>query len=393
MAVAGQKRSHSQITESVFQPRKRLCKDKPAPKTKDAFITPKANGFAAATSGKLIPRSKEPIHTTKASASAAATFRTPNNPQATLSGLPAELRLHIYSYLCDSTIIHVHHHEDKGAGTSRFTWTPCRSPSSTSPLLCANPKWSGMCDEEDRCTYKIYAPPEPVGFWALAASNKLIRNETQEFFLRKTVASIHPQDLRAWLDHLAEKDPRRIDSLRRVTLAGPNSYRYFSNAELQLLRDRIPNLEGIGFQCQDSIWRWVRSYANNDVQVDREAWKRWHLIEWMKAFDSSITIALEATIWRKSHPRWSPSVIEQQIAIQIIREGKIAKEGSGPGSGWTDEDVEVGILKPGPLVSGKRNAKWRQWWRGKEMKGFAQVPFVERMSCCRFSQQTSRVVP
>lgn len=114
-----------------------------------------------------------------------------------------------------------------------------------------------MCDEEDRCTYKIETPPEPVGFWGLAASNKLIRNEAQEFFLRKTVVSIHPQDLRVWLEHLASKDSRRLDSLRRVTLAGPNSYQYLNNAELQLLRDRLPNLEALGLQCQDSVWRWV----------------------------------------------------------------------------------------------------------------------------------------
>jgi hypothetical protein len=224
MAVAGRKRAHSEIDNTTVPSRKR-------------------------------PR-KDAITSTAKNENPAAVFRTPSNTQATLSGLPAELRLQIYSYLCDSTIIHVHNHTDN-VGGSRFTWTPCRSPSSASPLLCANPKWSGMCDEEDRCTYKIYSPPEPVGFWALAASNKLIRNEAQEFFLRKTVVSIHPQDLRSWLDHLAGKDARRLDSLRRVTLAGPNSYRHFSNAELQLLRDRLPNLEALGFQFQDPVWRWM----------------------------------------------------------------------------------------------------------------------------------------
>src|SRR4051812_9440846 len=33
----------------------------------------------------------------------AAMFKSPGNPQATLEGLPAELRLQIYDYLCDST--------------------------------------------------------------------------------------------------------------------------------------------------------------------------------------------------------------------------------------------------------------------------------------------------
>ncbi|KAF2823046.1 hypothetical protein CC86DRAFT_299496 [Ophiobolus disseminans] len=313
------------------------------------------------------PISKEPT------ANIASIFRMRNNNQATLSGIPAELRLQIYSHLCDSTLIHVHNHKDHNAGTSRFTWTPCRSPSAASPLLCANPKWSGMCEEEDRCTYKIYAPPEPVGFWALAASNKSIRNETQEFFLRRTVVSIHPHDLRPWLDHLEEKDPQRLDNLRRITLAAPNSYRNFNNTELQLVRDRIPNLEGLGLQCQDSLWRWVRSRLNNDIQMDDNAWKRWHLVDWLKAFDPSVTIAMEAMVWRKVHPRWNPNDTEQQVAIRVTREGRTAGDGSGyrSTSGWADEDVEVEVVKPGNLASKKRNAKWRQWWRGKEMKGFA----------------------
>lgn len=94
-------------------------------------------------------------------------------------------------------------------------------------------------------------------------------------------------------------------------------------------------------------------------------------MDWLKHFDPSITIVLEALIWQKARPRWNTNTKEQQAAIRIIREGKAAKKGSAPGSGWTDEDVAVEIVQPGKLASGKRNAKWRQWWRGKEMKGFA----------------------
>jgi hypothetical protein len=80
-----------------------------------------------------------------------------------------------------------------------------------------------MCKEEDRCTYKPDPPPELFGFWALAASNKCVRNEAQEFFLRRTVKSIHPKNLWPWLDHLAQHTPRQIDHLRRITLASPNT--------------------------------------------------------------------------------------------------------------------------------------------------------------------------
>ena len=341
MPLAGRKRPHSDLSVVSIQPREQQTQQRPR-KTK-----------------------RDVTNSTEILEHPAATFRMPNNPRATLLGLPAELRLQIYSYLSDTAIIHVHHHD-----FSRFTWTPCRLPSSASPLLCANPKWSGMCEEEDRCTYNIYAPPEPIGFWALAASNRMLLNETQEFFLRKSVVSIHPHDLRPWLDHLADKDPKRIENLRQVTLAGPNSYRYFSGAELQLLRDRVPNLEAMGFQCQDMIWPWARRFTSG-VQINPEAWTQWAVLAWMQSFDSSITIAIEAMIWKKSNPRWSPDVVEQQVAIRIIRKGKTGAAGSGSSTGWSDEDIDVEIVQPGKLASPKRNAKWRQWWRGKEMRGFA----------------------
>lgn len=89
----------------------------------------------------------------------------------------------------------------------------------------------------------------------------------------------------------------------------------------------------------------------------------------MKQFDPSITIAMEAMIWQKANVRWNLGLTEQQVAIRIIREGKAPTEGSG--SCWRDEDVDVEIVKPGKLASWKRNAKWRQWWRGKTFKGFA----------------------
>lgn len=93
----------------------------------------------------------------------------------------------------------------------------------------------------------------------------------------------------------------------------------------------------------------------------------------MNNFDASITVALEVTIWQKAQPRWNMNLTEQQVAIRVIREGKAPTQGlaSGSGSRWNDEDVEVEIVKPGKLASWKRNAKWRQWWRGKAMQGFA----------------------
>jgi hypothetical protein len=320
-------------------------------------------------------RKKEAVVVESRDEHPALTYQTPSNPQATFEGLPAELRLDIYEYLCDSTIIHVHKHSSKtiagddehiNAQPTRFTWTPCRLPNPKSPLLCANPKWSGLCKEEDRCTYKKYSPPEPLGFWALAASSKAIRIETQDFFLRRTVISIHPENLRPWLDHLAEHTPQQIGHLRRITLASPNTYRCVVQSHVDLLRERVPNLEGVGFQSQDPIWRWVRSYHHgNGIELDRDAWKRWSILEWMQSFDSSVTIALEAVAWCKHHHWHNGSVGEQQFAVRVFREGK------ANGEGWNADNVEVEIEQPGKLAERKENAKWRAWWRAEELKGMS----------------------
>ncbi|OAL51803.1 hypothetical protein IQ07DRAFT_586153 [Pyrenochaeta sp. DS3sAY3a] len=296
-------------------------------------------------------------------------FKKPSNPQATLEGLPVELRLQIYNYLCDSTIIHVHDHYDEKANTSKFTWTPCRAPNPKSPLLCANPKWSGMCDEADRCTYKLYAPPEPRGFWALAASSKYIRNETQEFFLRSTVVSMDPRTLRPWLDHLEKHAPKQLNSIRRITLAGPTVHAYSFQTGIPDLQRRAPNLEAVGIQVQDASYRWMRSTVNNKVQIPDNAWSRVHWIHWMYPLQPTIDVAIEALIWRKHYRGMLSSVPEQQAAIRIYRKGRTVEEGGRPAaSPWQDSDVEVETDSPGKVHSYKRNAKWRQWWRTKEAK-------------------------
>ena len=301
----------------------------------------------------------------------AATFKTPSHLQATLDGLPAELRLQIYDFLCDSTIIHVHRHCNELTDEVRFTWTPCRSPNPTSPLLCANPKWSGMCKEKDRCTYKIDRPPELRGFWALAASSKLIRNEAQEYFFRKTVVSIHPSHVDAWLRHLAECRPGQISHLRRITLAGVHDDSVVGERIFQVLRDQIPNLEGLGYQCQDFVSQWGgRTFGHHELAVDDQAWKRWRVLEFMRMFDRSVTIATEAMIWSRSTSQYNNSkVTERQAVIRVLREGKLVEEPDKPSpSGWSEDDVKIEIDRPGKLVVSGKNANWRRWWQTAEAR-------------------------
>ncbi|KAH4025483.1 hypothetical protein HBI81_071810 [Parastagonospora nodorum] len=166
--------------------------------------------------------------------------RPPHNSQACFTDLPAELRLGIYSHLRDIIRIHVHCRQKRKLDI--FTWTPCRSSSTISPLLCANPKWSGVCSEDERCTYRLGSLAVLRGAWALAASNKMIRNEAQDMFFRDSVVSVQAQDLEVWLDHLAMKNPRHLNRLQRVCLAGPNEWRSLSRIQFETLHNRAPNL-------------------------------------------------------------------------------------------------------------------------------------------------------
>lgn len=287
--------------------------------------------------------------------------RPPHNPQACFTGLPAELRLEIYSLLRDTIIIHVHRRQERKRDL--FTWTPCRASNAISPLLCANPKWSGMCSEDERCTYKLGTSAVLRGAWALAASNKMIRNEAQEMFFRDSVFSVRAQNLEVWLDHLAMMNPRHLDRLQRVTLNGPNEWRSLSRIEFEILRNRAPNLRSLGVQCQSPVWQWFRNHTQSGPMLDYKRWHEWSIVDFVRDFDPAVTVAFEAMVWKKPHPSSEPDGVEQQIAIRIMREGKRIEKASD--SSWTEEDTEVDVAQSDQLAPCGNDAKWQQWWHNK----------------------------
>lgn len=316
---------------------------------------------------------QEAIPTLNLSTDATAGMISSKNSQASLLGLPTELRLEIYALLYDRLKIHVHYRS--GVKADRWTWNPCRSPSALPPLLCANPKWSEMCKEENRCTYYVGTPREPSGAWALAASSRLIRDEAHQAFFRESVVSIHPRDLAKWLDHLIYKNPRQVDSLRHVTLAGPNLWRVLSRVEFETLRTRVPNPQSLGVQCQSPVWHFVHMSDQSKVkplEVDRNEWHIWNIVRWVQDFDPSVTIAMEAMIWREQRAPCDPKQLEQQIAYRLFREGKAS--GSIPGTDWTEADVEIDSVGSDDLAPCRKGTKWKQWWRGRGMMRWTTVP-------------------
>lgn len=283
-----------------------------------------------------------------------------------------------------------------------FTWTACLRPSPDSPLLCADPKWSGGCKEEYRCGYKIGAPlPKAFGFWGLAVSRKHILNECLEFFLRKSVISIHPENLEPWLKYLEQRALKYIELLHSVTLTGPNTFRHNWNREFNLLNECLPNLKAVGSQGQDSEHRWLRNYVHmrhaastggEPTYFGTNVWRSWNITGYVCQFDCSITIALEAMVLM--YPNDAQPFRQQQASIRILRDGRAAieeekKEGGsnahnlskcmlvsiGAGKiwpslcvqgdmGWERDDVRinggVSVLEKPQLDF---EAPWREWWR------------------------------
>ena len=204
-------------------------------------------------------------------------FKTPRNPRATFEGLPTEMRLRIYEYLRDVLHTHVRRRvKTKGAAPFQarepppFVWHPCRRTNPKTRLLCANPEWSGMCKEEDRCSYEIDAPRDPRGPWALIASNRAIRNEAKELFLRETVVSVNSQNLQPWLNHLIRHAPQRINHLHHITLTGPHEWSSTHTCLVRLLQERVPNLTGLGFQFYTHGCHSIDIYeiSQNSIQVE-----------------------------------------------------------------------------------------------------------------------------
>ncbi|KAF2830623.1 hypothetical protein CC86DRAFT_316070, partial [Ophiobolus disseminans] len=223
-------------------------------------------------------------------------WRPIKNPDATLLGLPIEMRLQIYAYLSDTTMVHVH-----SPRARTYTWTPCKATNPIYPHLCLNPKWSGLCSESDRCTYKHVTPPEPRGFWALRASSKLLRRETQELVTKNGVFSVNPEDAEGWLDFLKRRAPKQLESITKITLAGPDHYVLSPGYGISaVLKHDLPNLTAVGLQCQTPRYWWI---SDSDLAAPRLDmvlhWEFWDAVEAMKSFAPTVTCVVEGLVWIK----------------------------------------------------------------------------------------------
>jgi hypothetical protein len=159
-----------------------------------------------------------------------------------------------------------------------------------------------MCTEEDRCTYNVDHPPTPLGFWALAATNKLIRGEMQELFLKKPVISVQERDLYTWLDCVSSISPGKLENVQRLTFAGSELSSTLTWTTTRKLSEHLPNLESVGFQCQDSVHKWIQPGQSVGSFIQRFQWEgAWQDTTMpLRHIDPKITVILEARPYARS---------------------------------------------------------------------------------------------
>jgi hypothetical protein len=225
-----------------------------------------------------------------------------------------------------------------------------------------------MCTEEDRCTYNVDHPPTPLGFWALAATNKLIRGEMQELFLKKPVISVQERDLYTWLDYVSGMSPGKLENVRRLTIAGSGAA-LLSTLKWTIARivsEGLPNLESVGFQCQDSVSKWIQAGESvaTFIQRIREKGQWLGTVMPLRHIDPKITVTLEAMIWRQGLTHDHTSERCQQFVMRYIREGKTIADSSA--SNPTNGGVKIQVIMSDSLASRKDGAKWRKWWKTKD---------------------------
>jgi hypothetical protein len=82
--------------------------------------------------------------------------------------------------------------------------------------------------------------------------------------------------------------------LRRITLVGQIDWDQERHHYVELLRKRVPNLEGLGFQ--------LHTYGHYDdtigaySPIDTRQYRTWLMANLLKRFDSPIAFTLEAIV-------------------------------------------------------------------------------------------------
>jgi hypothetical protein len=169
---------------------------------------------------------------------------------------------------------------------------------------------------------------------------------------------------------MKKRAPQQLETITKVTLAGPDHNRHCPCNVFQDLKDTLPNLSAIGFQCQTPSYWWA-SPDKEQFDLPRR-WEYWEIVEEMRIFAPTATVVLEGMTWLKKRRLADDGEkkkfsAEKQGVIRLVRMGK---EDGYEGMGWENADLKLEAVQSRALVEKQRNAEWRIWWKLDDLKFF-----------------------
>jgi hypothetical protein len=328
--------------------------------------------------------------------------------QASLLGLPTELRLQIYSYLEDVTHYHVDRlvhvpgpypqfsqHPPSNLGSSFTYRRRCQTPDPMYPFLCARPAFCGWYKTEDLC-HNIKETDEEKqskkelkmrsGAAALRRTCKLIYEETKTGVLGQEdgvgITVRHSYDAR---DMLKSMKPHELCLLVHLTIQYcPEAYSCHQIVHyLKHHHWDLPNLRVLAIQTPQPL-RKFSTYRSGDPAVGGafrpgETWHTlWFLSTLAEAFDKraqAVDIVLEAWVVIRGKNANNQSGKEEDEMVRVrgtyCRDAPSFTDGNRVCAIHTSKTMEFeierrGVVKEGGQWEGERT--WRYWVGPKWMR-------------------------
>jgi hypothetical protein len=328
------------------------------------------------------------------------------NHEATLQGLPTELRLQIYNILGEDTMFHLQRqkfadHEypvqrlqrqlgqmvesfDLHPGSTgqlktdidlairayvnnqekvlqtpskwKWTFTPCYGISSRFPPLCEDPEWSPFATHRYTPGAEGNEAHARRGLGALSAVCKLFHGElnTLQQFLTQYAISMRIEDVGIWTKHVSLPQL----NIRRLTLA-VRGMEYISSFGSESWWKLLPSLEDLGVQVQDG------TYVRESRRVARlDAHRRQ-----FRLLRSKLNRSIGQRILNINYEAMVHCIVRspKQEIMTIMRMSALAGRDQEVPEKETTEEFKIGRK-----IS--KTDDWRECWR--TTKAFEGSPFI-----------------
>lgn len=295
-------------------------------------------------------------------------------PQASLLGLPAELRLQIFSYLSEPIRFHVDSsHQDYDPSKCNFEHKRlCHTPEPVHASLCSTPRFSGLTPPASMCHNQCGAPTHRL---AIRGVCKLFRSETRALFenqwigmtiehrtveARSVLRSMSMLQLAMLVDLTIQVLPPHKSQPWTPPPPGGGSIATVL-VHLRNSHFAFPNLRTLAIQAPKRLQKRRRGRWDRDYYFDPEGeWRwQWYIVELKEMYGDRVQIILQWWfVLRAGHALCSSGGDEMVRARGVVGncEGVVySREGCMCTFEMTSE----------PIVAGW--GEWTEYWKKRGM--------------------------